>query len=118
MKLSQLFIHYFRLKLENSTWKDTVFPANSKEVGALLKNENRPFIPFRNNQIGYGICQYTECSTSSGETCTFPFIYKGRLYDTCITHDDLGSDAGKPWCSIATDEFSNHVTGRCSFKVK
>ena len=56
--------------------------------------------------IGFGICQYTECPTKDGQDCIFPFIYKGRSYDTCIT-----LDSDEPWCSTAVDAFGNHILG-------
>ena len=59
----------------------------------------------------FGICQYTECTSMTGAKCKFPFKYKGRLYDTCITVDDKGSYTGAPWCSMKTDEFGIHVEG-------
>ena len=71
-------------------------------------------IDFRANSGGirhYGLCQYTECGTTQGETCKFPYRYKGRLYDTCITLDNLAEETGKKWCSTNTDEFDNHVIG-------
>lgn len=71
-------------------------------------------IDFRSNSGGYkhyGLCQYTECGTTQGETCKFPYRYKGRLYDTCITLDNLAEETGKKWCSTNTDEFDNHVIG-------
>ena len=59
----------------------------------------------------FGICQYTECTSMTGAKCKFPFKYKGRLYDTCITVDDKGLYPGAPWCSTQTDEFGIHVEG-------
>ena len=60
----------------------------------------------------FGICQYTECTSMTGTKCRFPFKYKGRLYDTCITVDDKGLYPGAPWCSTQTDEFDIHVEGK------
>ena len=60
---------------------------------------------------GYGACEYTECSTITGGVCRFPFKYKGRVYDTCVTIDDKGSNPGDPWCSTLTDELNNHIPG-------
>jgi hypothetical protein len=57
------------------------------------------------------MCQYTECSTINGDTCRFPFRYKGRMYDTCITVDNKGSNPGDPWCSSLTDQLKNHISG-------
>ena len=59
-----------------------------------------------------GICQYTECTSVTGEKCKFPFKYNGRLYDTCITIDDKGLYPGAPWCSSQTDEFGKHIPGK------
>ena len=58
------------------------------------------------------ICEYTECGTTSGKFCEFPFKYKGRLYDTCITLDDKGSEPGDAWCSTAVDHITrDHTPG-------
>jgi hypothetical protein len=57
----------------------------------------------------FGVCEYTECATATGETCIFPFRYKGRIYDTCITLDS--ANPGEPWCSTGTDDFHNHIPG-------
>ena len=58
------------------------------------------------------ICEYTECGTANGKFCEFPFRYKGRLYDTCITMDDKGSEPGDAWCSTSVDpETRNHIPG-------
>ena len=58
------------------------------------------------------ICEYTECGTESGKFCEFPFRYKGRLYDTCITMDDKGSQPGDAWCSTSVDPVTrNHIPG-------
>ena len=46
-----------------------------------------------------------------GAKCKFPFKYKQRLYDTCITIDNKGLYPGAPWCSTQTDEFDNHIEG-------
>jgi len=34
------------------------------------------------------------CTTTSGDACLFPFVYGGRLYDTCTT-----SDGDQAWCA-------------------
>lgn len=50
------------------------------------------------------------CVTTGGrdanKACAFPFIFKGRRYDSC-TRD--GSADGRPWCSTHTDERNHHV---------
>ena len=50
------------------------------------------------------LCQFSECLSTKNEVCRFPFRYKGRLYDTCITID---SDV--PWCSLSKDVKGNHI---------
>ena len=44
-----------------------------------------------------GLCQYSSCVINATTTCAFPFRFKGRLYDSCIT---LGSRNRIPWCAI------------------
>ena len=53
-----------------------------------------------------GICQYRECITDESRLCSFPFRYKGRMYDSCITIDST-----VPWCSLLTDIQRNHLEG-------
>ena len=52
------------------------------------------------------LCQFTECQTIDSKVCKFPFRFKGRLYDTCIT-----IDSEYPWCSLSTDTDNNHIGG-------
>ena len=61
-----------------------------------------------------GVCQYKECITTDNKLCSFPFNYKGRMYDSCITIDST-----EPWCSLKTDIHRNHIEdtnnrGTCS----
>ncbi|TRY78483.1 hypothetical protein TCAL_13095 [Tigriopus californicus] len=58
--------------------------------------------------VSYGLCQSSQCFTTSGMVCAFPFRFKGRMYDQCIT---LGSKNGRPWCSTKTDRDHNHIDG-------
>ena len=55
----------------------------------------------------FPLCESTNCLTTSGNYCIFPFQYAGRTYSTCIT---LGSSES-PWCSTKTDESGNHIAG-------
>lgn len=50
------------------------------------------------------LCQFTECLTVNNKVCKFPFRYKGRLHDTCIT-----IDSNVPWCSLSKDSKGNHI---------
>ena len=76
--------------------------------GQYLTSVSSPLAYFYSNTIStiaqrgtsspmytFGLCQYTESTTINGETCKFPFKYKSRLYDTCITID---SPLGLPLC--------------------
>ena len=55
----------------------------------------------------YTLCQYSECPSLSEVPCKFPFKYKNRMYDTCITIDGNGES----WCSIGVDQNFNHLAG-------
>ena len=55
------------------------------------------------------LCQKTECLTENNKLCKFPFRFKGRLYDTCIT-----LESEDPWCSLKTDLKQNHVESKGS----
>ena len=50
----------------------------------------------------FGLCEHKPCKTKGSypKDCLFPFTFKGRLYDTCIT---LGSKGGLPWCSLKVE---------------
>ena len=52
------------------------------------------------------LCQKTECLTKENKVCKFPFRFKGRLYDTCIT-----LESQEPWCSLHVDINHNHIEG-------
>ncbi len=83
------------------------FYANSGNIAGFPCRIGGQASPYQN----FGLCDYTECNTASGDPCVFPFTYKGRLYDTCVTQDSMGTNPGDSWCSTATDEFKNHVLG-------
>ena len=53
------------------------------------------------------LCQFSECLTIDNRICKFPFKYKGKLYDTCITID---SDV--PWCSLSIDHRGKHIENK------
>ena len=48
------------------------------------------------------------CSTQSGDSCVFPFTYRGKTYSQCITTGDIND---KPWCSISTNSKGVHIEG-------
>ena len=56
------------------------------------------------NNNYYALCEYRDCHTTSGSSCKFPFRYKARMYDTCIT---FGKSAGESWCAIKVDNEAN-----------
>ena len=66
---------------------------DDKLVATLRDNGNFKFFNNRVTDPFFTICQYTECPTKNALDCIFPFKYKGRLYDTCIT-----LDSDEPWC--------------------
>lgn len=41
------------------------------------------------------ICLKGSCTTASGKSCKFPFVYKGAQYNKCIVSDAISTDA---WC--------------------
>ena len=47
-------------------------------------------------------------NTALNQTCKFPFKVAGKTYHTC-TYDHSGGTGFKPWCSVRTDEFNNHI---------
>ena len=49
---------------------------------------------------------YTTGGGTTGAACVFPFIFRGKLRNSC-TWDD--ADSGKPWCSIRVDEHGHHI---------
>jgi len=57
-------------------------------------------------KIYYGLCQYTGCYTEAAFACEFPFKYKGRTYDSCVSLE--GRNA---WCSTYVDLDRNHLDG-------
>ena len=60
------------------------------------------------------LCQYSECLTVDNQICQFPFYFKGRLYDTCVS---MESDT--PWCSLKRDVNMKHIdTGKSRGKCQ
>jgi len=59
----------------------------------------------------------TTCMTTSGAVsgaeCQFPFIYKGKVYNSCTTAGGFS----QPWCSTGTNIFGFHINsqwGNCA----
>ena len=56
-----------------------------------------------------------ECMTIGGDVkfkaCQFPFTYKGKSHDKCISEDGPGQDmqAGKFWCPTQTNIVTNEL---------
>ena len=42
----------------------------------------------------------SDCRTEQGNTCVFPFTYKGVTYKSCTTAE---SDNNKAWCATEVD---------------
>ena len=57
---------------------------------------------FQRNVVG--------CQTEDGETCVFPFIYRGEVYSKCTS-----VNADKPWCFTGT---STRNWDYCLLQVK
>ena len=91
-------------------------PAGSMYVGGWIgpckRNGGQQGITHSPSTRDKSICEYTECSTVGGKFCEFPFRYKGRLYDTCISVDEKGSESGDAWCSTSVDLITrDHIPG-------
>ena len=56
-----------------------------------------------------------KCKTISGlhvnQECQFPFIFRGTVYDTCIT----GSKRIEPWCPIELDNNGSYIKGKWGY---
>ena len=46
--------------------------------------------------------------TTSGQCCSFPFIYRGRLHNTCI---QSGSEPG--WCALTSNYDRDYMKDTC-----
>lgn len=59
--------------------------------------------------------QWTECQepcrqkTESGECCSFPFIYRGRLYNTCISTKNNEPS----WCAVTSNYDIDFLKSDC-----
>jgi len=54
------------------------------------------------------IATKSQCTTTDGQACVFPFTWNGVTYNKCI----LGDEKFKtPWCSTRTDGLGDHVKG-------
>ncbi len=70
------------------------------EISCLHKKQT---LPVEDPDIRV-VCQYSECVTVDSQVCQFPFRFKGRLYDTCVT---LESET--PWCSLERGLDLKHI---------
>ena len=68
--------------------------------------ENKPFhvSDYSNNNCSNNSAT-ASCQAEANAFCDFPFRYKGRLYDTCITLDKSDQQA---WCSTGTGTNREH----------
>jgi len=48
----------------------------------------------------------------AGNTCKFPFIYRGKTYNSCADWVWGGRNHGEKWCSTRTNRRGRHVNGR------
>jgi len=49
------------------------------------------------------------CTTIAGDSCRFPFTFKGVKYDACTTDH---SENGAPWCAVQVNNRGRVVRGR------
>eukprot|EP00095_Tigriopus_kingsejongensis_P007864 maker-scaffold1272_size51402-snap-gene-0.11 protein:Tk07864 transcript:maker-scaffold1272_size51402-snap-gene-0.11-mRNA-1 annotation:"hypothetical protein BRAFLDRAFT_106125" len=92
-----------------------ISPGNEQTCGQLIipdgddgKVRTRDCYLNQSDVFSHGLCQFTSCFARDDIACSFPFRFKGRTYDSCIT---LGSTDGQAWCSTKTDAHLNHVQG-------
>ena len=86
---------------------------DATKMWVMKLNEDDPvfegkssFYENNNWQATRPICFQSGCTTVDEKLCQFPFKFKGRLYDTCVT-----LEAENPWCSLKTDLNNNHIDG-------
>ncbi len=53
---------------------------------------------------------YTVGGTAQGAACAFPFVYKGRTYNSCTKHYH-----SMYWCSTTYDYAEDKKWGNCLF---
>ena len=60
--------------------------------------------------LKYFLC-YSECKTVDGDTCKFPFEYKGKTYNNCTK-----TDSSNFWCATYTleGEYVPGLFGECA----
>ena len=91
----------FKLIFPDSTFEEkNCFKAGSLilSTDCMIQDDTFKVTPLK------AVCQYRECLTVNSEVCKFPFRYKGRMFDACIT-----VDSSVPWCSLKTDVDFNHI---------
>ena len=75
----------------------------------LLLQQLKSFIELSaNSSLG----QIEKCVTVKGNQCSFPFRYNGILSNVCVPHPNGGS-----WCSINTNENSDHIDGEENWEL-
>ena len=50
----------------------------------------------------------TDCKTTSGKSCVFPFKHKGKTYSTCTRDESVN---GMPWCATKVDRSDASIRG-------
>lgn len=61
--------------------------------------------------VSEDICQVVS-GPAKGNSCKFPFKFRGKTYNSCAPYMWKGDHYGKYWCSTKTDRFDNHVNGQ------
>merc|ERR1711962_1960587 len=74
---------------------DTCPPPGNAVTRPVCTDSGTTNMPATTTSLPATVTGSSTCGTTNGYTCYFPFVYRGRQYDTCTTAD--GYD---PWCYV------------------
>ena len=53
----------------------------------------------------------SECRTTKGDYCDFPFKYEGKTYYECTEANSID----EPWCATETDQYGRYVQDKYGY---
>ena len=71
-----------------------------KNVKKVLPHCSKSKLLFHHNSRTFFLSVDCPVKTKEEQCCVFPFVYRGKKYDSCTT---IGHLLKKPWCSLTSN---------------